>query len=77
VEALGTDCLRGPSNEHAGTTAAKRMDIVNSPLAEEIGFTNSGATRMVTTGQHNWLSRLTQIQPARVSRSCVVAFDYS
>ncbi len=49
--------------------------LANSPLVRQIGFAQSGTTRMTTTKQFDYLNRLTQISSVP-SVSSAVSFSY-
>jgi len=59
----------------AGTVGATYTYLANSPLVGQITFTNSGALRMTTTKQYDFLNRLNQISSAP-SAASAVTFNY-
>ncbi|HEV2210658.1 MAG TPA: RHS repeat-associated core domain-containing protein [Verrucomicrobiae bacterium] len=58
-----------------GPNGAVCYYLANSPLVSQISFTNSGAPRMTTTRQFDFLNRLTQISSVP-SASSPVTFNY-
>jgi len=52
--------------------------LANSPLVQQIAFTNSGTQRMVTTKQHDYLNRMTSISSVPSAASVVSSsYDYN
>jgi RHS repeat-associated protein len=58
-----------------GTNTAGYSYLANSPLVSQIGFTNAGVQRMVTTKQYDMLNRLTNIASTS-SAGPVASFAY-
>jgi len=60
----------------SGGQSATYSYVANSPLVEQITFSQSGQTRMTTTKTYDNLNRLTRISSVP-SASSVVSFDYA
>ena len=61
-----------------GTASATYSYLANSPLVQQIAFANSGAQRMVTTKQYDFLNRLTSISSVPSGAAAVsFAYDYN
>jgi RHS repeat-associated protein len=58
-----------------GTNSATYSYLANSPLVSQIAFTNNTTGRMVTTKQHDFLNRLTNISSVAGSTT-VASFAY-
>jgi RHS repeat-associated protein len=73
----GYDAASRLYNVGDGTNSATYSYVPNSPLISQIHFTNSGALRMTTTKQYDFLSRLTAIQNSGTGVSPVSSFSYA
>ncbi len=60
-----------------GTNSGTYSYIANSPLVSQIAFTNSGAWRMTTTKNYDYLNRLTSISSANASSVVLDSHAYS
>ena len=62
----------------ANNNSAAYSYLANSPLVSQIGFKQSGITRMTTTKSYDYLNRLTQISSApSASYTLPLAFNYN
>ena len=77
--AYGYDGVSRLNSATSGTAAVGYSYLANSPLVQQITFTNSAAPRMTTTKAHDFLNRLTSIQSLNPQLSTLnsSAYDYN
>ena len=74
----GYDAASRLASAFSGTASATYSYLANSPLVRQIAYTNSGALRMTTIKQYDYLNRLTKIVSTPVgSNTPPFSFDYT